>query len=172
MLRNVKSFSTKQTAHALHPWSERVKQKALSRHQGLVALMQAVSPRVTWGESLCHLFNRHSQRGTATSEPRKHFEDEKCYLLAKYPYQQRSSTVSYNQNESYIKFFYSQSSYILSKLGKKNKSVMMELIPALPVSAYFTKQKVHRPLTNENCTQSLQQERCTTNSELWAKKHS
>lgn len=123
-LRNVKSFSTIQAAHALQPWSERVKQRRHWAHtrkqrRGLAALMQAVLPRATWRGKFLSPFQQHSQRGTATSEPRKRSEGEKCYLLAKYPYQQRGSTISYNKNDSYTKFFYSQRSYILSKVGKK-----------------------------------------------------
>lgn len=56
---------------------------------------------------------------TATSEPRKCFEDEKCYLFAKYPLSAEKQHYFLHPNDSYTKFFYSQRSYILSKVGKK-----------------------------------------------------
>lgn len=98
----------------------------------------------------------HSQGGTATSEPRKCFEVEKYYLLSILISREAAPFLT-------TKMINTQNSFILKEVISfqkqvKNKSVMMELIPALSVLAYFTKQKVHRPLTNENCTQSLQQE--------------
>lgn len=61
-LSNITSFpSTKPTACALHPWSERVKQRrhgAHTRAQGRAAMMQAVLPRVTRGESFLSPFQQ------------------------------------------------------------------------------------------------------------------
>lgn len=56
---------------------------------------------------------------TATWEPRKRFEDEKCYLFAKYPLSAEKQHHFLHPNDSYTKFFSSQRSSILSKVGKK-----------------------------------------------------
>lgn len=138
-------------------------------HTGPGTTMPPVLPTVTWERCLCHLSNRHSQRGTVTSEPGKRFEDEKCYLL--------SILISRGAAPLLItKMIHTQNSSILKEATSfqkqvKNKSVMMELIPTLPVLAHFTQQKVHCPLRNENRTQ-CQQEWCSRNPQLWAMKHS